>query len=168
MQSHQQQGISMVELMLALAILALALNIAVPNLQEFLDKNRALAVKHQLERTLLQARTMAVTQREKIQLCGSLDLQNCHTDWSSGWIIRRLKDEQNLYANQLLNQQYSLKWDGFQKNIVFQPGGVGLTTNGRFYLCRKQRVDWQIVLNRQGRVRTASETENRQQDAKCQ
>ena len=164
----KHSGMTIIELMLVIALLALVLNLALPNLQEFLDKNRSLAIKHQLERTLLQARSLAVTRREKLQLCGSLDMQNCHTNWSSGWIIRRLSDQQNLFTSQLLNPQYQLKWDGFQKNIVFEPSGIGLTTNGRFYLCRNKQVDWQIVLNRQGRVRNATESENRQQDSKCQ
>lgn len=167
MRPTTQTGISILELMLVLALVALTANLAMPSMQEFIASNRAQAIKYQLEQALWHARSAAVTQREPVQLCASLDMQNCHTDWSKGWIIRKLGDQNLLTGNQLDTPSMLLKWDGFQKNIVFHPSGISLTTNGRFYLCRDKKVEWQLVLNRQGRLRTSSQSENRQQDSKC-
>ena len=40
-------------------------------------------------------------------------------------------------------------------------------SNGRFFMCRDGAIDWQLVLNRQGRLRRSSTQENREQDHRC-
>lgn len=162
-----QHGISILELMLVLALLALTASMAAPVMQDFVSSNRSQATKYQLERAIHQARSLAVTQKERVLLCGSQDMLNCHANWSKGWIIRRLAHDQPEIVTQLDTADSSLHWSGFQNNIVFEPGGISLTTNGRFVFCRHQLVDWQLVLNRQGRLRTASADENRQLDSRC-
>lgn len=162
-----QQGISILELMLVLALLGLTASLAAPAMQDFVASNRSQATKYQLERAIHQARSMAVTQKERVLLCGSQDMLNCHPNWSKGWIIRKLADIEPQVVTQLDATDLSLHWSGFQNGIVFEAGGIGLTTNGRFVLCRQQRVDWQLVLNRQGRLRAATADENRQQDGRC-
>lgn len=167
MHTAKQTGISILELMLVLALVALMAHLAMPATREFVMATQSKAIQSQLHNAIWHARSSAITQKQKVQLCGSIDQLNCHSDWSKGWIIRKLDDQFLLTTTSFEHPEMLLKWEGFQKNIVFEPSGIGLTTNGRFYLCRNKKIDWQLILNRQGRLRTSTSQENRQLDSKC-
>lgn len=172
MQRTTQTGFTLTELLITIALLAIMAQIALPAWQEFISKNRSQALMHSVESAIHHARSMAVTHRIKTELCGSLDQNHCHSDWSKGWLIREAAADaasQNtpLHIHSLDEPELKLQWAGFQQRIIFHNSGLSSASNGRFFVCRKQQIDWQLVLNRQGRLRRATEQENRNEDRRC-
>ena len=105
--------------------------------------------------------------RIRVELCGSIDGLSCHSDWSQGWLLREAKNESPLSITRLSSDKKRLKWKGFQAKIQFHSNGSSPIGNGRFYSCYKQHISWQLILNRQGRLRTASKSENEAENARC-
>lgn len=166
-----QRGFTLTELLIVVALLAIVAQIALPAWQSFILNNRSQALRDSVTRAVLQARSLAAGHRVQVELCGSVDGRDCHANWAKGWIIRRhsrgTPQATPEYITTLNDQHLQLKWAGFQPRILFQSGGYGTTVNGRFYLCREQKIDWQLIINRQGRLRQASASENRDADYRC-
>ncbi len=168
---HPNQGLSLVELMIIVAVLAIVSQIALPAWQHFIDRQRSQALQHSLERSVYQARNLAISHKTRVELCGSSDGQNCSNDWTRGWIIRRYERNHSqpevIARHQQDPQHLQLKWSGFQPKILYQPGGLSTASNGRFFVCKDQSIDWQLILNRQGRLRRGRPQENRESDSRC-
>ncbi len=162
-----QRAFTLVEMFIVLAILAIVAQMAVPALQDFLERNQQQALYHQVARAVNQARAHAVTHRVQVELCGSRDGINCHSDWSHGWLVREVNQNQAVAVTQLKSDRRRLHWHGFQAKIQFHSNGISPTGNGRFYSCYKQAISWQLILNRQGRLRSASASENNAEAARC-
>ncbi len=171
MQIHKRKGFTLIELLVVLAILAIVAQVALPAWQEFIMKNRSQALQHSIERALHLTRSKAITERIDVELCGSSDMSNCSSNWSGGWLIRKVpksgQADTPSHINKLDNRHLQLQWAGFRPKVVFHASGYSSASNGRFFVCRKGRIDWQLVLNRQGRLRRAHSTENREQDHRC-
>jgi type IV fimbrial biogenesis protein FimT len=88
-------GFSLIEMLVALAIVAIALAWGIPSLQNSaLDVRRAAAVNAFMH-TLYSARSESLLHVQFVSVCPSLDLQQCSTnraDWSGGWISFINKD----------------------------------------------------------------------------
>ena len=83
----KQKGITLIELMLGIAIFAITVSFAVPNLREFLANNKIIATTNDFVSTLLSARAEAVKQRRTVTVCGSTNGTSCNsTLWQNGWI----------------------------------------------------------------------------------
>lgn len=154
---NQDQGFTLVELMITLALLAIVANIAVPAFDGLIVRNRQQALMEQVEKTLNNARADAVLKRRTVEICGSNNGENCSANWSDGWLVRA--SDKILHLTQLPTHD-NLRWSGFQQSIRFRENGSTPTGNGRFYECHKQKVAWQLILNRQGRLRQGTPAEN--------
>ena len=152
MQIHKRKGFTLIELLVVLAILAIVAQVALPAWQEFIMKNRSQALQHSIERALHLTRSKAITERIDVELCGSSDMSNCSSNWSGGWLIRKVpksgQADTPSHINKLDNRHLQLQWAGFRPKVVFHASGYSSASNGRFFVCRKGRIDWQLVLNR--------------------
>ena len=162
-----QRAFTLVEMLIVLALMAILAQIALPAFQDFIERNRQQALSDQVARAVNHARLYAVTQRVRVELCGSRDGIVCHSDWSHGWLLREVDQAQPVAITQLKTDQRRLQWSGFQPKIQFHASGISPNSNGRFYSCHKQRISWQLILNRQGRLRSASPSENEAAIARC-
>ena len=154
---NRDQGFTLNELMITLALLAIAANIAVPAFDGLITRNRQQALMEQVEKTLNDARADAVLKRRTVEICGSSNGESCSANWGDGWLVRT--SDKVLQLNQLPTHD-NLRWSGFQQSIRFRDNGSSPTGNGRFYECHKQKVAWQLILNRQGRLRQGTPAEN--------
>lgn len=161
-----QRAFTLIELLIVLTLLAIFAQMATPALQDFLDRNRQQALFDQVTRAIYNARTYAVTHGVSVELCASSDGITCSQNWSHGWLLREIDQAEPIAITQL-NHKQQLHWSGFRPRIYFQRTGLSPTSNGRFYSCSKQEISWQLILNRQGRLRTASSAENNAQIARC-
>ncbi len=167
----RQQGVTLIELLIVIALLAIVAQVALPAWQTFIAKNRSLALQHSVERAVQLARAQAITRRVSIELCGSSNGISCSSNWSGGWLMRaqpaNKQPEPPSHVTELDSRHLSLQWAGFRSHIVFHATGYSTASNGRFFVCRDQAIDWQLILNRQGRLRRATTQENREQDQRC-
>lgn len=164
---NAQRAFTLIEMFIVLALLAILAQIAVPAFQDFLERNQQQGLQDQIARAVHHARAYAVTHRLRVELCGSLDGVSCHSDWSKGWLLREVKNTSPLSITRLNPDKKRLKWSGFQAKIQFNSNGSSPIGNGRFYSCHKQHISWQLILNRQGRLRTASNSENEAEAGRC-
>jgi type IV fimbrial biogenesis protein FimT len=85
------RGLTLVELLVALAILAIVTTTAVPGFLEFARRNQLASQSNQLVSALHLARSEAVRRSTTVGLCASSDGQACTgpdaEDWSVGWIV---------------------------------------------------------------------------------
>lgn len=162
---NRNQGFTLVELLITLTLLILTANIALPAFKGFIDHNRQQALMEQVDFVLNSARAEAVMRRRAIEVCGSSDGQICSSNWADGWLVRT-SDGQILQTARLPTHD-KLRWSGFQNSIRFRDNGSSPTGNGRFYQCLDEQIAWQLILNRQGRLRRSTQAENTSSTERC-
>ena len=83
-----QIGFTIVEIMIAIAILAILTALAMPSLQQFLARNELVGTSNGLISGINLARTEAVTRSTAVAICPSTDGASCSGgDWESGFLV---------------------------------------------------------------------------------
>jgi type IV fimbrial biogenesis protein FimT len=88
---RSDSGVTLIELMTVLAVLAILSSLAAPSMREFLIRNRSAAVANEFVATILRARSEAVNRNMCVTVCRST-LANtparCDSgsNWQVGWI----------------------------------------------------------------------------------
>ncbi len=85
----QHRGFTLLELLITIAVAAIALSIAVPSFQDLINDNRVATAGNDLLADVLLARSEAVKREARVVLCKSQDLSRCTTSggWEQGWIV---------------------------------------------------------------------------------
>ncbi|MBN8430345.1 GspH/FimT family pseudopilin [Microbulbifer salipaludis] len=83
----KQRGLTLIELMITLAVLAVVVGIAVPNFNTMIQNNRSVALGEELAGALNFARSEAVKRSSRVTLCASADGSACDGDWTDQWIV---------------------------------------------------------------------------------
>lgn len=93
--SANTYGFSLVELMVAISITAIALALAAPSFSDVVRKNRISSITQEFLGTIAYARSEAVRRAGSVCLCTSADGTSCGTaatTWTDGWIVFRNSD----------------------------------------------------------------------------
>ncbi|HXG28158.1 MAG TPA: GspH/FimT family pseudopilin [Nevskiales bacterium] len=91
----QERGFSLVESLVAVALLAVLAGLALPALQELHERNRVVASANLLLTHIQLARLRAVLDASDVVICPSADGALCAHDakaWSQGWLVFRDQD----------------------------------------------------------------------------
>src|SRR5262245_15057943 len=85
---HRSRGMTLLELMMALAVVAVLTAIAVPGIRQFMSNSRTTATTNDLVSALNLARSEALRRTANAVVCASDDQETCSggTDWATGWI----------------------------------------------------------------------------------
>lgn len=81
------RGFTLIELMVAVAIVAILAAVAVPGMRDFVHANRLAAQSNELLGALALARSEAVKRGANVSVCRSADGATCGGAWSDGWIV---------------------------------------------------------------------------------
>ena len=86
---NRQDGITLIELMIALAIAAIILAVGVPSFQSMMRSNRAATQANEFTSAINLARSEAAKRGRNTVLCPSTDQASCTggTDWAAGWLL---------------------------------------------------------------------------------
>lgn len=90
--TRSDRGFTLVELMVAVAIMSILLTLAVPMMRNIIANSYASGVSNEFVAALSYARSEAVKRRSPITMCTSSNATTCRTDgnaanWHLGWII---------------------------------------------------------------------------------
>lgn len=82
-----QKGVTLIELMITISIIAIILTSVAPSIQSILIKNRIVAEINELSSLIQYARHQAIDEQAQIIVCPSTDYENCGTDWNDPKIV---------------------------------------------------------------------------------
>ncbi len=91
MKAHRpaQRGVTLIELMFAITVLAILLGIGAPSFANLIRDNRVTALTNDFVGSVALARSEATKRALPVSLCPTTDGESCEgsTDWSTGWLI---------------------------------------------------------------------------------
>ncbi len=167
---NSQSGVTLLELVVAIAVLGVLLGIAVPGFNNLLLNNRQVSATNEFIAALQSARSTAVTRNSLVTVCASQDQASCSgSDWSAGWItFADDNGNQNLDGGETLLrargklERINISSPDFGSALTFAANGrVTLPVvagNGQFMVCdsRGAAHGKAIILSPSGRPRTSS------------
>ncbi|MEE4192146.1 MAG: GspH/FimT family pseudopilin [Halieaceae bacterium] len=94
--SGKQRGISLVELMSTISIIAIVNAVAGPALSDTVRRNQLQSQADRLLTSFHLARSEAVKRNTAVSICRSSDGTSCTGDWRDGWIVFSNLDGDNV------------------------------------------------------------------------
>lgn len=168
-----EQGMTLVESMLVLALLGTLTAVALPGLGDLMDGTRADTAIRSVAGHIALARSTAVAQSQRVTFCPSTDQLRCTGGWTQGSMVftdrngdRRVnQDDEVIRVGGPLPQGQTLVWRAFQNRAYLQmePGGFMRYQSGNFTWCPasgKAAHARQLVVNATGRTRWSEDTNN--------
>ncbi len=83
------RGFTLVELMVAIALLAILLGLAAPSFSDWIARTKIQSAASSISVALATARSEAVKRGRDVSVCASTDGSTCATgsNWATGWLI---------------------------------------------------------------------------------
>lgn len=164
-QRFRQQGLTLIELIVAVAVLAIIATVGVPGFQKFTARNEVAAEVMRLKSALAKTRSAAITRRTTVTLCPTLDMTQCQISNNAGgeaWratlaifagrgepgdALLRTFGESRLPALTYRNDDRPVRY-----GALGRAGGYF----GSFRLCGRRAEGAKVIVNIMGRVRVES------------
>jgi len=126
----QQRAFTLIECILALAIVCSVAFLGVPSLQRLWQRYHVTTTAQHLMQQLRYAKHMAIALNTRIAVVAQ------EADWQSGYAIINLKTGEPL---RLIQQRQPLTYKGFptSDNITFYPNGIQ-SSNGHFVIAESK------------------------------
>jgi type IV fimbrial biogenesis protein FimT len=154
-----QQGFSLIELMIAIALLGILLAIAVPSFTDAVLGSKLRSYANNFLASTYQARGEAIKRNSVVKLCASSNGTSCTGSWEQGWIV--MAGTTVIQRQPALSSGMKMTESADVGSIDFPPTGVGVTS-ATLTLCRatpsagnQERV---ISINSTGRASIAKTT----------
>lgn len=173
--TRHKQGFTFIELLVAIAVVAILSAIALPSMSDFLVKMRVDNEISELQRLLLTARNMAINTGKNTTVC-PLTSGACTNNWQNE--ISVFTNDVNTLANsnafagndELVKVKDAIRAGDTlqysQNSIIYTPDGRLLTTAANFSYCPQNNADRArgIDISLSGRSYTSSDTDNDNKD----
>ena len=133
-------GFTVIELMVALAVLAILVALAVPNFNDASLSARLNGFANSLVAAAQVARSEAIKRNATIKLCASDGGATCNgSDWEQGWIVVNEAETVVLQVHPALPDQFKVTEGGGETELEFLGTVVG-TTPATLTVCRSTPV----------------------------
>jgi len=168
---NRKQGFTLIETMVAIAVVAVLAAIAVPRMDTFLVKMRVDNEISEIQRLLLTARNMAINTGKNTTVC-PLSSGACTNNWKNKISVftngANTLATNNTFAvpDELVKIKEGIKSGDLlqyaQNSVIFAPDGRLLTASASFRYCPKDNTDYSrgITLSTSGRSYTSTDTDN--------
>ena len=159
------RGITLIELLMSLAVLAIVLSMAVPAFGGIIQSGKSQSASSALTASLNAARMSAVNETAPATICPSRDQQHCvrTTQWQDGWIVFldanldgiRDDGEPLVHASQAQPEGTAILSTSGRTRVTYRPDGSSPGTNITITLCDRRGAEHAtaLVINNGGRVR---------------
>ena len=148
MSIKKQTGVTLIELMIAVALTGLLLAMAVPAMDTFVTSSRQTSAINDFVSSLHVARSTAITTNARVTICPSSDGANCDgVAWNQGWIVFRDPDSdqtvdigETIVATSEGEQALTIQSGQFPGSLTYRPTGRALAFGiggaaGQFTVC---------------------------------
>lgn len=142
---RKDSGFTLIELMVAISVLAILISVGVPSMLDFVRNNRRAAAVNALVSDIQRARSKAASAGINTTLCHSTSGTGCsgtaNPDWAEGWILYGDTDANGTFdagSEQILSAQTARNGVTMPSNsgrFVFRPGFRIMTGNGTVAVC---------------------------------
>ncbi len=166
MKSQKNNGFTLLELMITLAIVGIIATVALPSMSSLMKNNQLTTSINSLLSHLQYARSEALLRHKQIIVCSSDDETSCSGDWDDGWIVFNDDDESGdvsgteaiLKIHQKLSDQVDLAGTG-GTTIIFDRRGFTPNSASTFSLCDDRGADYgkSISISNTGRIRNGGD-----------
>jgi type IV fimbrial biogenesis protein FimT len=182
----RHKGFTVIELMVAVAIVAVLGMLAAPSVRDLMAKNQFSSVSNEFSGSIMRARNEAVSRNSCVTMCMSSNMQNdkptCSTadnNWQVGWIVflnpsctatdpDGSKPEDLILARKPASADYLLQSQKNEHAFTFNPQGRPTpVTSTQFNLAYKSASDpltgkfgSNICLDGLGKTRSIKAAEN--------
>nr|WP_298250689.1 GspH/FimT family pseudopilin [uncultured Halomonas sp.] len=162
---HEHLGFTLIELVVAIAVLAILVTWAVPGFQQFSARNEVVAEVMRLKSALSMARSAAITRRRTITLCPSVDMHQCQIRnnadgqaWLATLAIFEDTGESEYTLLHTLGESRlpTLTYRNDNRPVRYDALGRSGGYNGTFRLCGRLTSGAKVIVNNTGRVRVES------------
>jgi type IV fimbrial biogenesis protein FimT len=157
-----QRGISLLNLLISLAIISIAANVATPSFSKMIESYQSDILRNDIMNAFRQARLHALEFETPVIICGSSDHQTCDKQWNSDIIIFQdhNKDAQINGTDTILFQVDPSRGLGeinnYRRYFRFKVTGALASMPDSFRYCSQYpEYNWRVVISRSGRVRSA-------------
>lgn len=155
-------GVTLIQALIAMAVLAILTGMALPALQKTRDRLQADSLRMQLASALATARNTAITERRRIAVCPTEDGVRCGRDWSRGWMLYRHGEPAAgqtpppapILVHQHTRTRLSAFGSAHKPTIQFRPDGQLNGSNQSVIFCLEGLSQGKVVVSRTGRVRS--------------
>jgi type IV fimbrial biogenesis protein FimT len=133
-------GVTLVELMVAILIMAILGMIAVPSFRDASLASRLNAISSSLYADVQVARSEAIKSNGSTTLCASSNGSSCagSGDWEQGWIVIDA-DSHVIQSQAALPAGFKVIQTGGTASLTFQPIGI-VSSSATFTVCRQTPV----------------------------
>ena len=159
---RQQAGVTLIELIVALAVVVTLACVAAPAFSQLRSRSRLQTAQTDLFAALNHARGVAVTNGRRTMLCPSRDGRQCNDGlhWEDGWLLGHYYAGQ---ANQIDgaplrsfkgDPQLTILSTAGRQRVRFQADGTAGASNVIFTLCARGKAEGTltVVASNAGRV----------------
>lgn len=130
-----QAGFSLIEMLVAIAIVAILSSLAMPSFNEATLGSKLRSYANSLVAGSRLARGEAVKRNTVVTMCPSANGTSCASGgWEQGWVV--LAGATVLYSQQATVDGFNITESAGVDNLSFQPTGIG-TTQATFTICRE-------------------------------
>ena len=151
---QRESGFTLIELMLAIALVAILLATAVPALDDFTNNSRQTGAINDFVSAMHLARNTAITTNSRVTMCPSAGGANCEiTGWSSGFIVfRDANSSGSVDAGETIvtasggADGLTIQSGEFPQFLMYRPNGRAMTVavtgnSGEFSVCDNRGAD---------------------------
>ncbi|WP_444918938.1 GspH/FimT family pseudopilin [Microbulbifer sp. JMSA003] len=158
------EGVTFLDLIIVITILALLATIAVPIFNDLTAQYRSKAKQWELFEILIYMRNKAYSERLSFTLCPLGNNNTCSSDWSNGALIfKDMNSNGSIDPEDKIDRYFSrlrkgatLTWKSFNNKgfLIFRASGTTPSQSGNFAYCPtdgQAQLGWIIILNAIGR-----------------
>lgn len=163
--SARQHGLTLIELIVAIAVLAIIATVGIPGFQQFSARNEVAAEVMRLKSALAKTRSAAITRRSTVTLCPTADMIQCRIAnnaegdaWRATLAIFEGRGEPGDELLRTLGESRlpALTYRNDDRPVRYKALGRSMGYNGTFRLCGRQDTGASVIVNNVGRVRVES------------